>query len=91
MFADLERFGERVSAEVELLGRQAELEPPFIRYSFTHTHTHTHTCTHCRKYDAWGEKVDELVTSPAWRRLHSIAAEEGLVAIAYERKHAQWR
>ena len=31
------------------------------------------------------------MTSSAWRKLHCIAAEEGLVAIAYERKHGQWR
>lgn len=73
VFPDLERFGERISNEIESLGRQAELEPPYIR-----------------KYNAWGELVDELVTCEAWRRLHCISAEEGLVAIAYERKHAQW-
>jgi hypothetical protein len=37
VFADLERFGERVSGEIEPLGRQAELEPPSIR---SHTLTH---------------------------------------------------
>ena len=31
------------------------------------------------------------MTSPAWKRLHDISAEEGLVALAYERKHHQWR
>ena len=44
-----------------------------------------------RPYDAWGVRVDELVTSPAWKRLHDISAEEGLIALAYERKHCQWR
>ena len=53
-----------------------------------HTHTHTHTR---RSYDAWGKRVDELVTSPAWKKLHDISAEEGLIALAYERKHQQWR
>ncbi|OQV23934.1 Acyl-CoA dehydrogenase family member 11 [Hypsibius exemplaris] len=43
-----------------------------------------------RKYDPWGNRVDEIVTSPAWKRMHDIAAEEGLVAIAYERKYGQW-
>ena len=42
-------------------------------------------------FDAWGNRIDELVTSPAWKRLHDISAEEGLVALAYERKHHQWR
>lgn len=43
------------------------------------------------KYSAWGEKVDKLVTSPAWKRMHDISAEEGLIAISYERKYAEWR
>lgn len=44
-----------------------------------------------RKYSGWGNMVDDLVTSSAWRRMHDISAEEGLVAIAFERKHGQWR
>ena len=38
-------------------------------------------------YGPWGERVDHIEVSPAWRRLHEIAAEEGLVATAYERRH----
>ena len=40
-------------------------------------------------YDAWGRRVDQIETSEAWRALDRIAAEEGLVAIAYERKHGE--
>ena len=36
-------------------------------------------------FDAWGRRVDEIRVSPAWRALHRIAAEEGIVATAYER------
>ncbi|XP_077995805.1 acyl-CoA dehydrogenase family member 11-like [Glandiceps talaboti] len=43
-----------------------------------------------QKYDAWGNKVDELIISPAWKTLHRISAEEGLVAIPYERKFGPW-
>jgi putative acyl-CoA dehydrogenase len=39
-------------------------------------------------YDAWGRRVDRIETSEAWRRLDRVAAEEGLVAIGYERRHA---
>jgi len=42
-------------------------------------------------YDAWGKRVDNIVTSPAWKQLKHISAEEGLVAIPYERKFAEWR
>lgn len=38
-------------------------------------------------YDAWGRRVDRIETSAAWRDLDRISAEEGLVAIGYERSH----
>ena len=41
-------------------------------------------------FDAWGRRVDRIEVSNAWRRLHAIAAEEGLVASAYERRHGAW-
>ncbi|KAK3233439.1 protein kinase super protein [Cymbomonas tetramitiformis] len=36
-------------------------------------------------YDAWGSRIDKVVTSTAWKALHDIAAEEGLIATGYER------
>ena len=44
-----------------------------------------------RHYDAWGNRIDDIITSQAWKDLNSISAEEGLVALAYERSHHQWR
>src|ERR687883_197705 len=38
-------------------------------------------------FDAWGKRVDRIETSEAWRALDRVAAEEGLVAIGYERTH----
>ena len=35
--------------------------------------------------------MDDIITSQAWKDLCSITAEEGLVALGYERKHQQWR
>ncbi|NXL65205.1 ACD11 dehydrogenase, partial [Chordeiles acutipennis] len=43
-----------------------------------------------RQYDAWGQRVDHIVTCSAWRRMKEIAAEEGLIAEAYERKYSSW-
>jgi len=43
------------------------------------------------QYSAWGQRVDRLVTGPAWKRMHDISAEEGLIAISYERKYGEWR
>ena len=38
-------------------------------------------------YDAWGNRIDRIETSDAWRELDRISAEEGIVASAYERAH----
>ena len=42
-------------------------------------------------FDAWGRRIDAIHVSPAWRAMHRIAAEEGIVATAYEREHAEAR
>lgn len=41
-------------------------------------------------YDPWGKRIDHIKVSPAWDRLHEIAAEEGIVATGYERKHKEF-
>lgn len=41
------------------------------------------------QYNAWGKRVDEIVVSPGWQNLEKAAAEEGLVAIGYERKYGE--
>lgn len=41
-------------------------------------------------FDAWGRRVDRIEVSDAWRALDRVSAEEGLVAIAYERAHGPW-
>lgn len=38
-------------------------------------------------YNAWGERVDEIKVAPEWEKLEAVAAEEGLIAIGYERKY----
>jgi hypothetical protein len=37
-------------------------------------------------YDAWGRRVDRIEVSEGWRQLDRVAAEEGIVASAYERQ-----
>ncbi len=66
---DLERFGERVGAEIDELGRQCELNPPTLR-----------------TYDAWGKRIDHLLTSAAWKQQKIITAQEGIIAIPYEQE-----
>ncbi len=43
-----------------------------------------------RVYDAWGERIDEIVVDDAWNKLHEVAAEEGIVSIGYERKQSEY-
>lgn len=37
------------------------------------------------QYDAWGKRIDHVQVSQGWLNLERVAAEEGLVAIGYER------
>lgn len=70
---DLERFGQRLVDEIDFLGRECELNPPYLQH-----------------YDAWGRRVDRIITCPAWQRMKVVSAEEGLVAEAYDRKYSSW-
>ena len=38
-------------------------------------------------YAPWGRRVDRIEVSPAWEELQRVAAEEGIVATAYERRY----
>lgn len=38
------------------------------------------------QYDHWGQRIDELYTSEAWRKLKAICQSEGVVSIFYERE-----
>ncbi len=38
-------------------------------------------------YDQWGRRVDRIEVCDAWKQLERIAAQEGVVATAYERRH----
>ena len=38
-------------------------------------------------WDAWGNRVDRVEVSPLWREAARMAAERGVVAAAYERRH----
>ncbi|XP_040207920.1 acyl-CoA dehydrogenase family member 11-like [Rana temporaria] len=43
-----------------------------------------------QQYDAWGRRIDRIITCPAWKRMKELSAEEGLIAEAYERKYSSW-
>jgi alkylation response protein AidB-like acyl-CoA dehydrogenase len=42
------------------------------------------------QWDAWGNRVDRIEVSPLWHEAERIAAEQGLIATAYERRHGQY-
>lgn len=39
------------------------------------------------QWDAWGNRIDRIEPTPLWKRAEHLAAEEGVVATAYERRH----
>ncbi|MBU6469399.1 MAG: acyl-CoA dehydrogenase family protein [Gammaproteobacteria bacterium] len=41
-------------------------------------------------YDPWGRRIDRIDTTWGWQALRRVAAEEGIVATAYERREAAW-
>ncbi|HEX6551024.1 MAG TPA: hypothetical protein VF117_10160 [Gammaproteobacteria bacterium] len=41
-------------------------------------------------YDAWGRRIDYIEVAEGWQALHRVAAEEGIVATAYERQQGTW-
>ncbi|MBM3342830.1 MAG: acyl-CoA dehydrogenase [Betaproteobacteria bacterium] len=41
-------------------------------------------------FDAWGNRIDRIDLTPLWQKAARIAAEEGLIATAYERRHREF-
>ena len=42
------------------------------------------------QWDAWGNRVDRIELTPLWREAARLSAEHGVVAVAYESRHAQF-
>jgi acyl-CoA dehydrogenase len=42
------------------------------------------------QWDAWGERVDRIEVSPLWRVAERLAAEQGVVAAAYEARYGRF-
>lgn len=40
-------------------------------------------------FDAWGHRVEKLELTPLWQWASKVAAEKGVVATAYEKKHRE--
>ncbi|KAI8890160.1 acyl-CoA dehydrogenase/oxidase C-terminal [Backusella circina FSU 941] len=72
---DLQRFGQRVLEDIAAMGDDVENPNHYPQL---------------KQYDAWCRRVDEISTAQGWKQLNDVAAEEGLVAIAYERKQKEF-
>jgi acyl-CoA dehydrogenase len=42
------------------------------------------------QWDAWGRRIDRIELTPLWREAERIAAEHGVIAAAYERRHGRY-
>ena len=42
------------------------------------------------RYDPWGRRIDQIEGSAVWQKAERLAAERGLVATAYERRHGRF-
>ncbi len=42
------------------------------------------------RFDAWGNRCDQIKVSKGWRDLARVSAEEGFVAMGYERPYGAW-
>lgn len=42
------------------------------------------------QYDHWGRRIDHLQTSEGWRILRDFTVREGVVALAYQRRHGPY-
>jgi acyl-CoA dehydrogenase len=40
-------------------------------------------------FDAWGNRVDDVVVSPLWERIGEVGTQRGVIAVAYERAHGE--
>ncbi|KAI8089846.1 acyl-CoA dehydrogenase/oxidase [Halteromyces radiatus] len=72
---DLKQLGDRVVTDIFAMGENVEDPNNYPRL---------------QQYDAWCRRVDEITVAQGWKDLNDVAAEEGLVSIAYERHHGEY-
>lgn len=87
--ADLNRFGERVANDILDMHDDACEHPPSLRQYDNWVSARIIVASSHSSRWRQGQRIDVIETSKGWRCLHDVAAEEGLVAIAYEREHGE--
>ncbi|GAA6032121.1 hypothetical protein JCM8097_007083 [Rhodosporidiobolus ruineniae] len=70
---ELKQWEQRLAGPIRTLASVADTHPSSVEPTLT-------------QYNQFGQRLDKLYTSEPWRILKGIAAEEGLVSIAHERK-----
>lgn len=43
-----------------------------------------------KQFDSWGRRRDELITTEGWRNLQALGIAEGMAAIPYENRNAEY-
>ncbi|KAH9261822.1 hypothetical protein BASA81_000478 [Batrachochytrium salamandrivorans] len=66
--AELDRLGDRGVYDMLPKAKQLDLEQNQPKLN---------------QYDAWGRRVDEIVTHSSWQYMHTVAAEEGVISDGY--------
>lgn len=66
--AELDRLGDRGVYDMLPKAKQLDLEQNQPKLN---------------QYDAWGRRVDDIVTHPSWQYMHTVAAEEGVISDGY--------
>ncbi len=72
----------------------AEIQPDLIRFGHRVANELVELAREAERhepehvpFDPWGRRIDEVRVSAAWTAFDRISAEEGIVAIGYERAH----
>ncbi|KAF9241123.1 hypothetical protein BU15DRAFT_73601 [Melanogaster broomeanus] len=73
----------------------AEIEPDLVRLGtdvITTVRAISEGATPPRltQYNHWGQRIDQLDTSGAWKELKAVFSKEGIPGIFYERKYAEF-
>ena len=88
---DLVRFGHRCSTDIWDLGKKHHYL--FLQFSSKKCllgQKCEENPPYLKSASAWGNNQQVLVTSEAWKSQKAVSANEGLVAIAYEKKYHQF-
>eukprot|EP01122_Echinamoeba_exundans_P013982 TRINITY_DN622_c0_g1_i8.p1 TRINITY_DN622_c0_g1~~TRINITY_DN622_c0_g1_i8.p1 ORF type:complete len:952 (+),score=155.20 TRINITY_DN622_c0_g1_i8:2977-5832(+) len=72
---DLTRFGQRVTSGGDILAYGRQAESYPPKLI---------------NYNAFGRRVDKIEVADGWNKLQDVSAEEGLIALGYERPYGEW-